>query len=99
MSPVNKVELVPPNVKTPPGSSSTACGSVRNRVIQKLISGDVSWLPWASVCQKGIERVEAIVSKASPMMPETEPSRRFDDVWSTATVKFIRMTMLFMNDG
>jgi len=84
MSPVNKLELVPPKVKTPPNSSSVACGSVRNRVIQKLISGAESWFPAARVCQKGVERVEEMVSKARPMIPETEPSRRPDDVWSTA---------------
>lgn len=76
MSPVNKVEFVPPRVKTPPGSSTSAVGSSRNRVSQKPISGEVSFPPSASACQNGVERVEAMVLNASPRIPETEPSRR-----------------------
>lgn len=73
MSPVNKDELVPPRVNTPPDTSVGAVGLLRNRANQNDISGLVSWLFDAKACQKGVERVLAIVSNARPMIPDTLP--------------------------
>ena len=87
ISPVNNDELVPPRVNIPPGSSGDAEASPRYLSIQKLISGAESSPPLAKPCQKGVEPVEAMASYASPIIPDTDPLKRFVVVWSTATIK------------
>lgn len=81
MSPVNSVELVPPRVNTPPETS--VCDASVARVSQKLISGEESWLVLASVSQKGVAPVEAMVLNARPIIPELLPSRRLSVTSST----------------
>ena len=75
ISPVNKLELVPPRVKAPPGTSFWVLVWLE-RVSQNPISGVVSWPPVARACQNGIAFVFAIAEKARPKIPETEPWRR-----------------------
>lgn len=79
MSPVNRLELVPPRVNTPPGSSSVAVGSLPNRVSQKDISGELNWPLLARASQKGVDWVEEIVEKARPMIPEILSSSNSDE--------------------
>jgi hypothetical protein len=86
ISPWNKLELVPPRVNVPPGSSSFASGWSRKRVRKKAISGDDSWPPLAKACQNGAARVVAMDENAKPRIPETLPSRSPWVVWSTATI-------------
>lgn len=79
ISPTNRLRFVPPRVNAPPGSSSVADESLRNRESQNAISGELSWFPWDRDCQNGVECVLAMVWKASPMIPETVPSRSPSD--------------------
>lgn len=60
----------------PPNVSFAALVLLISRVIQKLISGVENWPPEARVCQNGVEAVLAMVSKARPMIPAFEPSKR-----------------------
>lgn len=76
MSPVYKLELVPPKVKSPPGSLVVAEVSSMNLVNQNDISGEAHWLLFTSACQKGKALVEASDWNARPMMPATLPERR-----------------------
>jgi hypothetical protein len=79
MSPVKRLELVPPSVKEPPGSSSFTFFAPRKRVSQNAISGAVSWFEEINPCQKGTACVDEMAPNAKPKMPETEPeSRPFD---------------------
>ena len=71
MSPVNRLEFVPPNVKTPPGSSAWALVSLLNLANQNDISGELHILLLVSACQKGKDLVEASDWNARPIRPVT----------------------------
>src|ERR1700733_537206 len=71
MSPVYKLVFVPPNVKTPPGSSVCALLSLINLVNQTDISGELHWLLSDSVCHQGLALEEASDWNARPIMPAT----------------------------
>jgi hypothetical protein len=85
MSPWKSVEFVPPSVKTPPGSSSEAVGSLEKRVMKKENSGSDSSLLLMSACQKGADSVLAMPSNPRPMMPASWPSINPELKASTAT--------------
>lgn len=83
--PVNKLELVPPRVNCPLGSSASSAVVDDARPSQKDISGLLNWPFVASVCQNGVDCVVAILVKARPIIPDTEPDTGACCIASTAT--------------
>lgn len=82
ISPVNKLEFVPPRVNAPPGSfACTFCASSK-RVSQKAISGELNWLPLASVSQNGVACDCAMGVNPRPISPETGANRKSCETWS-----------------
>lgn len=62
------------------------------RVNQKPISGDDHWFPLTSACQNGVACVDAIVSKASPIIPDVDPDNS-PEVISVTTAKVWEATV------
>lgn len=94
ISPLNKEELVPPSVKTPPSSISFARGSLLKRVIQKENSGASSWPSLWRLCQNGVPPVLAMAEKARPRIPDVCPLSKPDCSRSTATVNPVKLRPL-----
>lgn len=89
MSPVKSEVLTEPRLNVPPGSSSCAFESSVKRVSWNAISGLSSAPEVARPSQRGGARDEEIVSKASPISPETGLESRFSVVAVATAVHLI----------
>jgi hypothetical protein len=77
ISPVYKLEFVPPRVKIPPDTSElTSFGSWSWRVNQNENSGEGSLFCWMRASQNGTVFVAVREGKARPMMPAPVPLMR-----------------------